>query len=136
MISNKRYEGAIQGISASNENIAWNVKARLNFKIPKNIQLMLLSTYNSEYAYLQGSFGSNYFANFSVRKSYFDKKMSVNLTFNNILKTNRFVRDWEWVNFNGYYSNRRRQFVLLGVTYNFNKYNFKDKSVKVKRGAL
>ena len=130
------FKGAIQGITGSNENIAWNVKARLNFKILKDTQLMLLSTYNSAYAYLSGSFEPYSFTNLSIRQHFFDKKMSVNLTFNDILRTNRFARNWEWVNFDGYYSNRRRRFILLGVSYNFNKYNFKDKSVKVKRGAL
>ncbi|MEO1548170.1 MAG: TonB-dependent receptor [Bacteroidota bacterium] len=130
------FRGAIQDIATTNENIAWNVKARLNFKILKDTQLMLLSTYNSEYAILQGSFAPYYFTNFSVRQHFFEKKMSANITFNDILRTNRFARDWEWVNFDGNYANRRRQFILMGITYNFNKYNFKDKSVKLKRGAL
>ena len=130
------FRGAIQDIATTNENIAWNVKARLNFKILKDTQLMLLSTYSSEYAILQGSFAPYYFTNFSVRQHFFEKKMSVNITFNDILRTNLYARDWEWVNFDGNYANRRRQFILMGVTYNFNKYNFKDKSVKLKRGAL
>lgn len=132
-----RYKGTIQNIPTSNENIAWSLKARLNFKILKNTQLMLLSAYSSRYAYLQGDFDPNYFTNLSIKKSFFDKKMNVSLTFNDILNTTRFNgRNWEWVNFNGHYSNRKRRFILLGITYNFNKYKFKDKSVKVKRGAL
>lgn len=131
-----RYEGTLRDVFTSNENIAWNLKVRLNLKILKNTQVMLLSNYKSEYAYLQGTFDPNYFTNLSVKRSFFDKKMSVSLTFNDLFRTNRFTKNWEWVNFNGYYSNRRRRFVLLGITYNFNKYNFKDKSVKLKRGAL
>lgn len=132
-----RYSGYIQNIATTNQNTAWSAKARINFKFLKDTQLSILSSYSSEYAYLQGKFDPYYFTNISIRRSFLGKKLSVSLAFNDILHTTRFNgRHWQWKDFDGYYSNRKRRFLLLGVTYNFNKYSFKNKAVKVKRGAL
>lgn len=130
-------KGEFDNVSLENENIAWSCNLAIDLKITETLKFQLFNSYLSKYAIPQGYFKPLYYSNLSIDKSFFNKTLSMSLKSNDIFNTKRFSGTViRFANNYDEYSNWALRYVLLSITYNFNKFTYKLKPNEIERGSL
>lgn len=92
------------------------------FVLPKSFKINVYAFYTSRFLDATDVMLPNSMVNFSISKSFFDKKLNVNLLVNDIFHKLNFSFDTKFANINSIITNTfNSRFVGLSVTYNFNK---------------
>jgi len=130
-------KGELDKVSLESENTAWNCNLSIDFKLSKSMKVQLFNSYSSKYAIPQGYFKPLYYSNLSIDKSFFNKILSISLKSNDIFNTRRFSGSvLRFVNYYDEYSNWALRYLLFSVSYNFNKFTYKEKTNEIERGSL
>lgn len=131
------YKGEYNSIYFDNKNIAWNCTFIVDFTLSKTTKFQIFNAFYSDYATLQGRNKAFFYTNLSFNQSFYDKRTTLSLKTNDIFNTrqkNGNIRVWS--GYEGEYSNWEKQYLLLSLSYNFNKYKSKLKTTSTERGAL
>ena len=131
------YKGDLFGEILENNNWVWQVKTNTNLSLTKTTQLQFSTVNYSAYALLMGQYKPMFMANASIKQNFYKGKLTINLKMKDIFNTRKnsgrqTFRDGYYA----YYSNWGKRYLILGISYNFNKYTYKQKHTEVKRGAL
>jgi outer membrane receptor protein involved in Fe transport len=101
------------------DNFSWNVKSIANVMLPANFSLQLIGSYNAPYIISQGKNHGNYSIDFGLRKSFFKRKLTANLTVRDIFNSRKDNVDTWGSNFTqqslNYYNGR-----MIGINLNYN----------------
>lgn len=131
------YQGNLEGTEIAIEADTWNFRIQNNIKLPWDI-LLDISYYHSSDWIWRGSIDvrGNYDLNFGLRKNFFNERLQVRITGNDILlTTNDYFYQGEYggIVIDGVRSFDTRRFGA-GATWNFG--NQKVKNARRSRGAL
>ncbi len=132
-----QFEDVFDSQTVDNSNTAWDLNIIASINLSKTMRMEINNMYFSKYAMPQGYFKSSGFTNISIEKSFMNKNLSVSLKTNDIFQTRK--KGGEVLQFKycyDKYSNWELRSVLLSISYNFNKYNFKAKTTEIERGGL
>lgn len=103
-----------------NEDFSWNAKMIANFILPYSISLQLTGSYTSKQVIAQGHRKANYSVDAGIRKSFFDKKLSVSINARDLFDSRKWHTITSGTGFTqdaqNWWGGRRIGFT---VTYNF-----------------
>ncbi len=107
-------------IGESNENFSWNAKMIANIALPASISLQLTGNYNSRQLIAQGHRKSNYSLDAGLRRSFFNRKLSVSINGRDLLDSRKWKTETKGQGFTQYASNwRMGRTVGFTLTYSF-----------------
>ncbi len=111
------------------ENLSWNVSEIANVMLSKTLSGQITAKYISPQLINQGIQKENYFVDFGLRQSFFDRKLNVSFTLSDIFNSRR---SWAFTNGKSYsqesYSFQHGRMFGLSVSYNFG--NIKPKKAE------
>lgn len=115
--------GQYNEIDLSANNLAWTGNIKIIIKPEKKTEIQLFFNYNSPIELSQFNLSEIYYADISVKRTFFDNKLSVSLTLTDIFNT----RNWEINSENTIYklinySKSETRIFWIGLTYNFNSF--------------
>ncbi|HNX21319.1 MAG TPA: TonB-dependent receptor [Bacteroidales bacterium] len=115
--------GQFNEIDLSTNNLAWTGNIKIIIKPEKKTEIQLFLNYNSPIELPQFYLSEIYYADISVKRTFFDNKLSVSLTLTDIFNT----RNWEINSDNAIYklvnySKSETRILWIGLTYNFNSF--------------
>lgn len=114
-------EGANAPVTGeSDENFSWNAKVIANVMLPYAISMQATANYNSRRIIAQGHRKPNYNIDLGVRKSFFNRKVSISVNVQDILNS----RSWHSITSgNGFRQDsdswRKGRIFRFALTYNF-----------------
>lgn len=112
-------------------------KTHASLLLLKNIRLHVASIYATRKREVGAYFKPWYYTDVSVIHTWFNNMLTINIKTNDIFQTKRYSgRIWNYAGFDGSYANWEKPYVLLGVSYNINKYNFTKQADTINRGAM
>ncbi|MGI6218401.1 MAG: outer membrane beta-barrel protein [Bacteroidaceae bacterium] len=102
------------------EQFSWNARVIGNVSLPAGINLQVTGNYRSPRAVAQGERKANYSLDAGLKKSFFDRKLSLNLTVRDLLDSRRWKTETSGTDFTQYSESWHggRTFGLT-VSYNF-----------------
>ncbi len=104
----------------TNSGYAWNTKMASDFKLPLAINFQLVFNYDSPEIEAQGRDLSQYYADASLQKSFFNKKASLIISLRDIFDTRRFAGLSRTRTFSQeFYAKRETRILLFSARYNF-----------------
>lgn len=107
----------------------WDTRLITSFKLPTKTRLQLNLAYNSPTVTAQGRAEESYYADFTIRQEFFEKKFSATLKLSDIFATQKREYTSRGTNFTTFEYRKPESLVLsLTLSYRFN--NFKDQRVK------
>lgn len=74
-------------VGNGDNNFAWNTRMIANLILPKSISLQITGNYNSKQIIAQGTQAANYSLDAGIRKSFFNKKLSLSINSRDILNS-------------------------------------------------
>jgi outer membrane receptor protein involved in Fe transport len=78
-----------------------------------------------------------YYTDISIEQSLIKDKLKISVKSADVFQTScKSGAIWQYPDFDGSYANWEKNYILFGLTYNFNKYSYTDKTNNMKRGAL
>ena len=115
--------GQYNEIDLSTNNLAWTGNIKIIIKPEKKTEIQLFLNYNSPIELSQFNLSEIYYADISVKRTFFDNKLAVSLTLTDIFNT----RNWEISSDNAIYklinySKSETRILWIGLTYNFNSF--------------
>jgi len=115
--------GQYNEIDLSTNNLAWTGNIKIIIKPEKKTEIQLFFNYNSPIELSQFNLSEIYYADISVKRTFFDNKLAVSLTLTDIFNT----RNWEISSDNAIYklinySKSETRIIWIGLTYNFNSF--------------
>jgi outer membrane receptor protein involved in Fe transport len=115
--------GQYNEIDLSTSNLAWTGNIKIIIKPEKKTEIQLFFNYNSPIELSQFNLSEIYYADISVKRTFFDNKLAVSLTLTDIFNT----RNWEISSDNAIYklinySKSETRILWIGLTYNFNSF--------------
>lgn len=113
-------EGAVVPVtSAANDDFSWNVRMLASLALPKGFMLQLTGRYDAPRLVAQGERLANYGLDAGLRKSFFNKKLSMNLSVRDLFDT----RSWHTITSgDGFYQDYEGHWgrnIRLTLTYQF-----------------
>lgn len=107
-------------VGESNENFSWNAKMIANIALPASISLQLTGNYNSRQLIAQGHQKSNYSLDAGLRRSFFNRKLSISINGRDLLDSRKWKTETKGQGFMQYASNwRMGRTVGFTLTYSF-----------------
>ena len=107
-------------VGESNENFSWNAKMIANIALPASISLQLTGNYNSRQLIAQGHQKSNYSLDAGLRRSFFNRKLSISINGRDLLDSRKWKTETKGQGFTQYASNwRMGRTVGFTLTYSF-----------------
>ena len=105
--------------SAADDDFSWNVRMLASFSLPKGFMLQLTGRYDAPRLVAQGERLANYSLDAGLRKSFFNKKLSLNLNVRDLFNT----QSWHTITSgDGFYQDYEGQWgrhIRLMLTYQF-----------------
>lgn len=118
-------------VGESQEDFSWNVRMIANVILPYSISLQLTGNYNSRQVVAQGHREPNYSLDAGLRKTFFDRKLSLSINARDLLDSRKFHTITSGTGFvqdsKNWRGGRRIGFT---VTYNFGNMRVKGRSEK------
>ncbi len=121
-------EGASQPVTGeAEEDFSWNARMIANFMLPYSISLQVTGNYNSQRVVAQGRREPNYSLDAGIRKSFFDRKLSISLNARDILDSRKWRTITSGAGFEQDSKNwRGGRRIGLTVTYSFGNMKLKN----------
>jgi outer membrane receptor protein involved in Fe transport len=115
--------GRYNEIDLSTNNLAWAGNIKTIIKPEENTELQILLNYNSPIDLPQFDLSSIYYADVAVKRSFFNNKLSLSMTLNDVFNTRKwYVQSENHVfKLNNSSKNESRIF-WFGITYNIDSY--------------
>ena len=111
----------------SNDNFTWNVRMQASVRLPYDISVQATANYRSKQVITQGYRKPNYGINLGVRKSFFDKKLTLSVNCRDVLDSRKWETYTSGDTFTRHQKNwRQSRTVNFTLTWNFG--NMKRKS--------
>jgi outer membrane receptor protein involved in Fe transport len=123
-----KISGALFNESFARESFNWSIKNNNVFKITPSIELQLNTRYYSPSVTAQGKWQGFFTTDIAAKKDLIEKKLSLTLQVNDILKTGKREFTSQGIDFYNYnYFRRQAPTVMLNLKYNFNNYEEEKK---------
>ncbi|MEI8084663.1 MAG: TonB-dependent receptor [Paludibacter sp.] len=128
------YNSAITTTIPGQSNFTWSANILANLMFSKTFSGQITGDYSAPTIIAQGTQGAEYSINLGLRKTFFDRKLSLNFTANDIFDMNR---ERSTTSGTGFYQKSESYFhgrmIGLSVSYNFG--NMKPKQAEMKKKA-
>lgn len=123
-------EGAEKPVTGnSNENFSWSAKIIANLALPRAYSLQMTGNYNSRQLIAQGYEKANYTLDAGIRKSFFNRKLSLNISGRDLLNSRKRKTETSGSGFTQYATNWRSG-TTVGFTLTYNFGNMKANKTK------
>ncbi len=118
-----RIKGDLEGNEVDNESLNWNARVSATFKLPYDFRIQTNGNYNGPSVTAQGTMEGFFMSSIALRKEFFERKLSVSASMQDIFKTAK----WESTSSGtGFYSydvmTHDSQVVMLNLSYRINNY--------------
>ena len=135
--SRKTFQGDLEGTVIDIKSVLWDFQIQNNLNLPQGILMDITYTQQSEWiwrgsVYIKGNYGLS----FGIRKDFFDKKLQLRITGNDILNTASkypYYSNYGGIALEGIYRSDGQRFGM-GATFKFG--NQQSKSNKKTKSAL
>jgi hypothetical protein len=117
--------GALNGVDFSSHSFNWEGNASADVRLPTDTRIQLRFRYSGPSATAQGTESGHYMTTASVRRQFFDRRLSLTLQAMDLLRTAGHEETSQGEGFYTHFHFRRTNAPTfsLGLTWNFN--NFK-----------
>jgi outer membrane receptor protein involved in Fe transport len=113
--------GNYDGIDLNASSLAWTGNINTVLKLEQETEMQVLLNYNSPVKLSQFSLSEIYYADLSVKRSFYDNKLAVSLTLSDIFNTRKWIVNSENKIFRLYNSSKNDTRIFwIGLTYNIN----------------
>lgn len=121
-------QGAEEPVMGSpEEDFSWNARIIANFMLPYAISLQLTGSYNAKQVIAQGYRKANYSLDAGIRKSFFDRKLSVSINGRDLLDSRKWATVTSGTGFRQEAKNwRGGRTIGFTVTYSFGNMRAKN----------
>ncbi len=128
-------DGFYEGIDLAAECFAWTGNLKMIGRPEKKTEIQLLLNYESPVKLPQFNLDRIYYTDISVRRTFFDDRLSVSLTLTDIFNTRKWINYTDNQIYSLYNNSKDETRILwIGLTYNFNSFK-SDKSRKGTAGG-
>lgn len=118
-----RSTGQYNEINLTAEGFAWTGSLKTTIKPEKMTEMQIFLNYNSAISLPQFRLGEIYYADISIKRSFFNNKFSASLTMTDVFNTMKWnIESDNAVYKLNNYSKSQTRFLWLGLTFNFNSY--------------
>lgn len=121
---NYQIKGELNDEIYENNSNSWTLRWSNNFNLPKDFQFQLVTKYNSKIVTAQGITSSFFTSDVSLKKQFFDSKLTAILQGSNILSTSQKETFFEGKNFYYYFSRvPLAPMISFSLSFKINNYN-------------
>lgn len=131
-----RLKGELFNENLLKESFNWNLKFNNSFILGKTMRVQIVGIYQSSSVTAQGKEKEFYTFDLFIQKTFFDRKLSLNLELRDIFKTSKreFINEGENYTYHQVFE-RKAPVAILTLTYNFNNYRY-EKKIKREEGEF
>ncbi len=125
---NYRLEGKIFGEKFSKRSFNWNLRFNTSLILGKTLRIQLTAMYHSPSVSAQGEEKEFYTIDLAVQKTFFERKLVLNLQLGDIFQTSKreFTAKGQGYTYHQIFE-RKAPIFILTLTYNFNNYRSEEK---------